>query len=352
MSQAKVTVFYHNPCMDGLVAAWAVHQYYYANYLEAILEHHNEAHTDTLPGTVTVPEEPEIEFIAAQYDKRDYYLCSNYAPYIDDRIVYVVDFSFTPQQFRHLAARAKEIYLFDHHLTMRNEWATILEAKERAPIFKNVHYAPDQSGALLTWKQLFGQDVPVPILVKHVSDRDLWQFKLPGTREFDAALRLHLPTMDATRETLETLTRLTASFARESGKYDEYLHMGETILAAREQMFVRFISKDAQLIDLNVVLSEKSMPERIPVPIMRIQPEFASDVGELLYRQFDSLLSITYWDDLDARVRKYSLRSPEGKGLNVAEIARRFGGGGHYHAAGFTQRLATFETHPFNQYIF
>ena len=59
---------------------------------------------------------------------------------------------------------------------------------------------------------------------------------------------------------------------------------------------------------------------------------WASDVaGELSEsRPF----AATYFDTQDGK-RVYNLRSRDG-GQDVAEIARKFGGGGHQHAAGFT----------------
>lgn len=47
--------------------------------------------------------------------------------------------------------------------------------------------------------------------------------------------------------------------------------------------------------------------------------------------------SATYYDGADGR-RHFSLRSPEG-GADVGAMAKRHGGGGHEHAAGFDAPL-------------
>lgn len=58
-------------------------------------------------------------------------------------------------------------------------------------------------------------------------------------------------------------------------------------------------------------------------------------MGDLLWTMFpDADLLVAYTRTSQGRW-KYSLRSPKGHGANCAEIAQHFGGGGHFHAAGF-----------------
>lgn len=57
---------------------------------------------------------------------------------------------------------------------------------------------------------------------------------------------------------------------------------------------------------------------------------FASDAGNRMAE--GELFSASYFDTPEGR--KFSLRSKEG-GMDVSEIAKRFGGGGHARAAGF-----------------
>ena len=46
--------------------------------------------------------------------------------------------------------------------------------------------------------------------------------------------------------------------------------------------------------------------------------------------------AVCYWDTLQGRV--FSLRSTD-DGMDVSEIAKQYGGGGHRNAAGFTVSL-------------
>ena len=63
------------------------------------------------------------------------------------------------------------------------------------------------------------------------------------------------------------------------------------------------------------------------VPVLNVPFTMASDAGNLLAQ--GEPFAVCYWDDSDSRV--FSLRS-SADGLDVSEIARSFGGGGHRHA--------------------
>jgi uncharacterized protein len=50
----------------------------------------------------------------------------------------------------------------------------------------------NKSGALIAW-EYFHPGTEAPMLIKHIDDRDRWQFKLEGTKEFSAALCSYRP---------------------------------------------------------------------------------------------------------------------------------------------------------------
>jgi nanoRNase/pAp phosphatase (c-di-AMP/oligoRNAs hydrolase) len=58
---------------------------------------------------------------------------------------------------------------------------------------------------------------------------------------------------------------------------------------------------------------------------------YASDAGNILSE--GRAFAATYYDTDKSRV--FSLRSSKG-GVDVGEVAKLFGGGGHKHAAGFS----------------
>lgn len=66
------------------------------------------------------------------------------------------------------------------------------------------------------------------------------------------------------------------------------------------------------------------------VPVANLPYTLSSDAGHKLAQ--GEAFAACYWDTPDGRV--FSLRSSE-LGLDVSEIAKQFGGGGHRNAAGF-----------------
>ena len=70
------------------------------------------------------------------------------------------------------------------------------------------------------------------------------------------------------------------------------------------------------------------------VPVVNTHPMFFSDVGHALSK--DAPFAACYMDKSGSRL--FSLRSNE-NGVDVSEIAKSYGGGGHQNAAGFEVQL-------------
>ena len=70
--------------------------------------------------------------------------------------------------------------------------------------------------------------------------------------------------------------------------------------------------------------------ENHKIPMANLNGMYASEAGNIMSEGFP--FAATYYDTVSYRV--FSLRSQE-SGIDVSEIAIKFGGGGHKHAAGF-----------------
>ncbi|MNH03662.1 hypothetical protein D3C79_629310 [compost metagenome] len=66
------------------------------------------------------------------------------------------------------------------------------------------------------------------------------------------------------------------------------------------------------------------------VPVASLPYTLTSDAGHLMSQ--GELFAACYWDTPEGRV--FSLRSND-DGLDVSEIAKQYGGGGHRNASGF-----------------
>lgn len=276
----KTLCIYHAHCADGFGAAWVVRQALGAD---------------------------NVDFHAAAYGQP--------APDVEGRDVIMVDFSYPYELLVLLGHQARSILIIDHHKTAAQDLARA--PLQPAPATFKDWLASDQrvgtvfdmkrSGAGLTWDYLTGGQ-PRPALIDHIEDRDLWQFKLEGTREIMANVFSHpqdFPTWDA----------LMAQHISQ--------HRADGAAIERKQQ------KD--IAELTASNSRAITIGGITVPAVNLPPTMASDAGHLLTT--GQPFAAVYWDT--ANGRKFSLRSTD-EGLDVSEIAKQYGGGGHRNAAGFT----------------
>lgn len=152
-------VIYHGNCADGFSAAWCFWRKY---------------------GT-------GADYVSGVYQQDP--------PDVTGRDVYLVDFSYKRAMVEQMLKSAKTVTLIDHHKTAIDELRPLaqqLEMTNNDGQGVNFGWFCDlnRSGATLAWDYLFpGEDRP--LLLGHVEDRDLWRFKLPGTREIQAFVFSH-----------------------------------------------------------------------------------------------------------------------------------------------------------------
>jgi uncharacterized protein len=278
---SKPLVIYHANCADGFSAAWC----FWHKYGQAC---------DFHPGVYG--QEP---------------------PDVTGRDVYLVDFSYKRDVVEQMLLDADSVTLIDHHKTAIDELK---------PLFDQHRYRPDvptqgtylqaswfcdlnRSGATLAWDFLFpGQ--PRPLLLGHVEDRDLWRFKLPGTREIQAFVFSH-------RYTFEQWDQLMAA--------DQVQLLQMTAAGAAIE---RKHHKDVA--ELVGVCKRRMVIGGHDVPVASLPYTLTSDAGALMAQ--GEPFAACYWDT--AEHRNFSLCATD-EGLDVADIAAQYGGGGHAKASGF-----------------
>lgn len=219
---------------------------------------------------------------------------------LDGSTVTMVDFAFPRDITLALKQRMGEVTILDHHETAARELAGL----------DFVTLDMDKSGAMLAWEHWFpGQ--PAPALIEYIQDKDLWLFKLPQSREVTAALQSY-PKDFLVWDALDV---------------DDLTKEGVAILRAKEQLVDRHVA--------NTSLREVGGYLVPTVNAVIHQSEIGNRLNELYPGHPFAAL---YFDLADGN-RKWSLRS-RGE-FNVAELAERFGGGGHKNAAGFTEELVS-----------
>ena len=226
-------------------------------------------------------------------------------PDVEGRDVYLLDFSYKRLVVEGIKERCNRLVLIDHHKTALDDLLPLIQSGAIEH-----HCSLQHSGAVLAWQWHMGTSADAPKMLRHIEDRDLWRFALPFTREIQACIFSH-----------------PYDFA----VWDSLMNAGDAEIAAfiREgQAIERKHHKDvAELV--GVVTRNMEIGGHC-VPVANLPYTLTSDAGHLLAK--GAPFAACYWDTPEGRV--FSLRSTN-DGLDVSEIAKQYGGGGHVHAAGF-----------------
>lgn len=262
-----IVVIYHAHCYDGFGGAWAAWKKF----------------GDT------------ATYIPAKYGE-------HLPEGIDNKEVYLIDFSYDGVFLPELEQRARRLVVIDHHHT-----AGPFVTKMKEFVFDMSH-----SGAYLAW-QYFHPHEAVPLFIEYLSDADLNVFTRPHAEEIVAYLHA-LPL------TFESYERMHAEIEGETS-FTHAIEKGALLMTYRDRIiepalgsvqFIEFAGHIIPAVNVCLPIDDRSYTLQ---QIYKKHPPFA-----LSYR-------------LDDRQWKCSLRS-NGE-IDCAEIAAQFGGGGHKGSAGF-----------------
>ena len=273
MEEKRVkTCIYHGNCADGFGAAW-------------VFKRHSGE---------------DFYFYPARYQQEPPW------EIIDGMDVYLVDFSYKRPVMEQIMARAKHVILIDHHKSA---------IEDLAPLFGDPRLTHEcdmaHSGAVLAWRYWMGFS-PMPELLKHIEDRDLWAFKLPMTREIQAAV---------------------FSYPYDFETWDKLMATPVDDLAAEGAAINR-----KHLKDVNELTEGYAFMRELDghlVPWLNCPYFHSSEAGHVMCTQSSvghEKFAVCYYDGPDGR--NFRLRSND-LGLDVSIIAAKYGGGGHRNAAGF-----------------
>lgn len=284
-----ILVIYHDKCLDGFGAAYAAWKKF---------------------GTTA-------DYIAWNYEQPATGLLS-----MVDKDIYILDFSFEPAQIADILKLANNITIIDHHKT----FIDCVEADGYCDDVGvpwpglDIHYDLERSGAVLAWQ--FFHDEPVPQLLLHIQDRDLWQFKLNGTKEICAALA---NTRIVERSWNHWQFLVDAFDADDKEVMHSIYASGRAVIACQQE-----------LIDECIATASEPAIDGFgnKVVICNAPYSIASELGNRIAELNPDCIAVIWRSsDKDGSV-KYSLRSVGD--VDCTPLAKQFSGGGHKNAAGFT----------------
>lgn len=239
---------------------------------------------------------PHAEFVACQYGAP--------VPEVIGRDVVMVDFSYPRPLLDQIADDAASLLILDHHKTAEESLRGFV-----APTGSSVeiHFDMERSGAGMAWDH-FHPGQPRPWIVDYVEDRDLWRHKLPN----GPAVNAFISTIPFEFEAWYKASRVPLERAAELGE----------VVEDKIRQYVREVAKNARRVTF----------EGHEVPLVNAPQVDISELGSFLAN--GEAFAVGWWQRADG-VFQYSLRSREPSDIDVSEIAKRHGGGGHRRAAGF-----------------
>lgn len=238
----------------------------------------------------------DVEFHPASY--------GDPPPDVTKKFVIMVDFSYKRPVLLEMAERAAVILVLDHHKSAEEDLRDL-------PSNVVAKFDMEHSGAMMAWKHFFPDREP-PRLLNHIEDRDLWRFRLPYTREIQACL---------------------FSYPYEFYVWDTLMATDTDVLAGEGAVIERKHLKDIR--ELLGVMTRKMTIGGYDVPVANLPYTLSSDACHVMAE--NEPFAACYYDK--PGYRNFGLRSSN-DGIDVSEIAKGYGGGGHRHAAGFRVELS------------
>ncbi|OGG76458.1 hypothetical protein A2950_00615 [Candidatus Kaiserbacteria bacterium RIFCSPLOWO2_01_FULL_55_19] len=226
---------------------------------------------------------------------------------LDGKDLYFIDFCYPQEIMDALAAVAKSVTVLDHHEGVHAV----------ATAFPGV-FDTNHSGASIAWSY-FHPDVPVPMLLNYVEDGDLYRFVLPDARKILAYIY--------------TLTDSFASFdVQNVEKWNTFVAELEKPSERKRMADIGalFAQYHEHVVVHGVNHAETVHFEGYECYLTGSTGEFVSDIGNRLARLKPPIAIIL---SSGAEGLRVSLRS-DGS-VDVATLARKYGGNGHPAAAGF-----------------
>jgi oligoribonuclease NrnB/cAMP/cGMP phosphodiesterase (DHH superfamily) len=231
--------------------------------------------------------------------KAEYIPCHHGEPPPDvvGKNVACLDFAFPNAVTKQMINDSDSFIVIDHHKSAMIDLHDVSNA-----IFDLKH-----SGAILAW-EFFHPGKEPPKFLSYIEDRDLWKWELPYSKEFSASF-------DMVPFDFDEFDKFC-----DDSVFDSAIKRGSYILAYSKTVIKKICDKAVrrQFEDKEVLIVNSS--------------HWMSEIGNRLSADCD--FAVVWYFEHSTRKTIVSLRSFHDT-VDVSEVAKKFGGGGHKKAAGF-----------------
>lgn len=271
-NETPLLVIYHKHCPDGFAAALSIKLWYEKQEQTRSINFHAAQHGSSIPN------------------------CFN-------KEVYIVDFSYKRDVLKELCQQATKVILIDHHISALKD----LENLEEEESNLEISFDMSRSGAILTWNYFFKTEAPM--LFQHVEDRDIWKFEIADTNDVMSAVVSYPMEF-----------KIWEAWLADKKGLEKLKLEGKVLNRERKKMIYKYKQR-----------ARSGIIAGYTIPVVNAPSSIASDLLQDL--SADKAFAASYEDREDKRI--WQLRSSGEQGLDVSEIATKYGGGGHKRASGF-----------------
>lgn len=245
---------------------------------------------------------------------------------IEDKNVIIMDVAYKYEVLREIFLSAKTVTFIDHHVTIRDD---VLKLQRELDLGKNIKiiYDIEECGATLTW-DFINKGKKRPLFLKYIHANDVGKWDMyKNTYPFMSGLEVNFKT-EPTRENIVKWNTLfdidvVKMLIKRGRKYREYINYlmdwnankYSMMAFPSEKVYEEFVSSDIfkKPGQYKVALSFNPCPD-------------SSQLGNKMMKEIKCDFVMFISPQFDRKEYVLSLRSLE---INVGEIAKLFGGGGH-----------------------
>jgi len=246
-------------------------------------------------------------------------------PNINNKNVIIIDVAYHPDILQQIIDKANKVLYIDHHETHINKIKKMKLKK------LNIVYDKNKSGASLVWYTFF-HNKTMPRFVKYVEDNDIGRWEDDNTLPFVASMEIYFK-MGPNFKNLKKWDKLL------DDKYvDSLIKKGKIIMQYKNHLIGKYSKKySIKYFPSKMVANiDKKILNKIgqyKVAVINSRCPTLSLLGKKIVDTVDCDFVLLWIYIIDKKEYHVSLRSKE---VNVSDIAKYMGGGGHKLASAFS----------------
>jgi oligoribonuclease NrnB/cAMP/cGMP phosphodiesterase (DHH superfamily) len=225
---------------------------------------------------------------------------------------------------------AKSVVFIDHHVSISED---VQELQKLYNTNNNIQivYDSERCGSTLAWSFLHGDEKPMPLFLKYVEDQDTGHWIHPKTKPFIYAVRVYFSLSTEPKNMNRWKTLIDRENVAKLVKKGEYMKRYNDLIVSiniPKHSLQKFPSK--KIYDMNPNIFKKPGQYTVAVYCGHNCPS-VTELGVGALEKMPNIDFCIMWVyNIDSKKYILSMRS---KNVDISEICKIFGGGGHKLAA-------------------